>query len=207
VVRNIANFVSIVMHPLLMPTIVFFVIFNFAPSLIRPISDSMVNILLLGIFITTFLLPLLSIGILRYSNTITDLEMQDRNERVIPFIFITIFYGITTYMLLPKLRLNEVIMLVMMGITGIVFLVTVITFLWKISAHSAGISGAVGFIMALNFRFPQASLLYPLLTLVLLSGMVMSARLYLDSHTPKEILGGCLLGFLTSFLLIFIYFA
>jgi hypothetical protein len=195
------------MHPLLMPTIVFFVIFNYAPALVRPINQMVLNLLLGAIFITTFLLPLLSVGILRVSNSIPDLYLEKREDRIVPFIFITIFYGITTFMLLPKFKMNEIVLVVMSGISGLVFLITVITFFYKISVHSAGISGAVGFIMALNFRFPQASLLYPLLALILLGGLVMSARLYLNSHTPKEIFAGSVLGFLGSFCLIFFYFS
>lgn len=203
-VRKFANLISIVLHPLLMPTIVFFVIFNFAPTLAGGVKNEGVYMLLFAIFITTFVLPLLSIGILKFSSTIPDFYMRTRQERIIPFVFISIFYAITTYMFFPKLRLNEVLIMVMAGITAIVILVTIITFFWKISVHSAGISGAVGFIMALNVLFPHTSLLYPLLALIILAGMVMSARLYLNSHHPNEVLGGCVLGFIVSFLMIYV---
>lgn len=203
-IRKLANMISIVMHPLLMPTIVFFVIFNYAPTLAGGIKSQSGLMLLLAIFIITFILPALSIGILRFTNSIPDFHMRSKEERVVPFIFISIFYLIATFMFFPKLRLNEVIMMIMTGITAIVILVTIITFFWKISVHSAGISGAVGFIMALKVRFPHVDLLYPLLALIILAGTVMSARLYLDSHHPNEVVGGCALGFLISFSMIYV---
>jgi hypothetical protein len=89
------------MHPLLMPTLLFTILFYFAPIVISPISESAINRVLLILAITTFFLPLLSITTLIYSSgkgheTLKNLTMQERKTRILPFFFTTIFYGITT---------------------------------------------------------------------------------------------------------------
>jgi len=44
-----------------------------------------------------------------------------------------------------------------------------------------------------------------LLVCLALCGLVSWARLYLNAHTPKEILGGALLGFAVSYGSIFLF--
>lgn len=196
---KLANLVSVLFHPLLMPTILFSVLFFYSPTLAKPLSDQALYYILLAIFITTFLIPVFSMGALKMSSYITDFTMVNRKERILPFLFISVFYAVTTYMFYSKIKLNTVFIIIMSTITVLSFLITFITIYWKISAHSAGVSGVVGFILAIIYKFSQVNLLIPLIFAVLLAGIVMSSRLYLNSHEPEEIWAGSMLGFIGSF--------
>ena len=196
---KLANLISIVFHPIFIPTLIFATIFGFAPILARPLSNEALLYILVAIFITTFVIPLCSIGVLRFSDYISSLAMKNRKERVVPFLFVSIFYGITTYMFYAKMQLNQVLVLIMLSITIISFLTAIITFFWKISAHSAAIAGLMGFLIAIMIKYSIGSLLIPVVLSVLVVGVVMSSRLYLNSHKPSEILAGGLLGFAFSF--------
>ncbi len=203
-IRKLALLVSILMHPLLMPTLLFTILFYFAPIVISPISESSINRVLLILIITTFFLPLLSVSTLIYSagkwhETLTNLTMHERKTRILPFFFTTIFYGITTYMFMAKIKENNIFVIILMAITLIVLTVSLITLFTKISAHSAAASGMIGFLLAIAFKYSQHGLLFPLVGVLLLAGLVMSARLYLNAHSPVEILLGCMVGFLMSF--------
>lgn len=202
---KLANLISVVFHPIVIPTLIFASIFGFAPILARPLSDEALLYILMAIFITTFVIPLCSIGVLKLSDYISSLAMKDRKERVIPFLFVSVFYGITTYMFHAKMQLNKVLVLIMLAITLISFLIAVITFFWKISAHSAAIAGMMGFFISIMIKFSLETFLIPVIISVLIVGVVMSARLYLNSHTPSEILGGGILGFTLSFGIVFLF--
>ena len=173
--------------------------------LARPLSNEALLYILVAIFITTFVIPLCSMGVLKLSDYISSLAMKDRKERVIPFLFVSVFYGITTYMFYAKMQLNKVLVLIMLAITLISFLIALITFFWKISAHSAAIAGMMGFFISIMVRYSLETFLVPVILSVLLVGVVMSARLYLNSHTPAEILGGGILGFALSFGTVFLF--
>src|SRR5699024_10414806 len=126
-------------------------------------------------------------GVLRFSSYLPSMTMAQRKERVVPFSFISIFYGITTYMFYAKMQLNLVLIMIMLGITLISFLVALLTMFWKISAHSAALAGSAGFFLAVMVRFSLSDLLWPLVVSIIIAGAVMSARLYLNAHRPKEI--------------------
>jgi membrane-associated phospholipid phosphatase len=53
--------------------------------------------------------------------------------------------------------------------------------------------------MPLNKAVENGSLLWPTLIVLIVAGLVMSARLYLNAHTPREVLYGALAGFSIGF--------
>lgn len=187
--------ISVVFHPLLLPTLMFFVIFRFVPQAFMPLSDEAAPYILLALSTTTFIIPVLSMLALRLTGTIKSLELDGRADRIVPFIFIAVFYGVTTYMFYTKISLNPVLVYLLLITTLLIVLVTVITFFWKISIHSAGMGGVAGFLLALVQLFPGSPLLGPFIVALLLLGWVMTARLVLDSHNFTQVLAGALLGF------------
>lgn len=201
--RNLAIAISVVMHPLLMPTLLFALLFYYAPIITKPISYEAAGYILIAIFITTFVLPMVSITALRLSSVLTAdkfsaLSMPERKDRILPFFFTSMFYAITTYMFFSKFRVNQVLVVILAAITVIILLISLITLFQKVSAHGASAGGLIGFLIGLGIKYPQGQLLWPLLLMLLLGGMVMSARLYLNEHKPIEILVGSTVGLIVS---------
>jgi len=135
----------------------------------------------------------------RNQSIIQSFEMNDRNERVIPFFIITVFYFAVCIMMSNKMGWDSFIILALTTIAGISLMVTLVTLKWKISVHSVAVSSVVGFLLAAVFIRAESALLYPLLVCIVAAGSVMSARLYLNVHTPAQVGWGCLLGFVVSF--------
>ena len=94
--RFAAKIISYLLHPLLMPTLLLLVLLFFIPESLQPVSGKIALMIILLVFITTFIIPALSILGLRTTMTISSVKLQNRTERVLPFSFITIFYGLTT---------------------------------------------------------------------------------------------------------------
>lgn len=197
----LARIVSIVFHPLLLATYLFSLFIFLFPVALEPLkSDGHLTFLLL-IFCVTFVLPALNVGMFRMMGTIKSLEMKERRERILPFIFITILYFAITYLFYskPRIGVHDNLLKFLIIIDALVLIATVTTFFYKISVHSLAAWGMIGILIPLNKVLEDNVLFYPTLIIIAITGVVMSARLKLNAHTPREVMVGGMLGFLTSF--------
>ena len=203
--KRTAYLLSVILHPLLMPSYLFLMIIFFTPRIMQPLTEAMMFRVLLIVIATTFILPLISIGILKMSMLIRDFLLDNKQDRILPFLFVTMFYGISAYMFYQKVHLNDLIFFILAGITALLLILTSITFFWKISIHSAGLAGLAGFLVGIQYWQPEYDLLYPIVGGILFSGLVMSARLRLNAHRPAEVYAGALLGFAVCFFSLYIF--
>jgi len=188
-----AQIISIVFHPLLMPTYLFLFIILFASTLLQPLQTASQYRLLIIIFFVTFIIPAISIGTLRLSNIITDFKLDNKRQRFTPFLFVTCFYGVTSYMFYAKVNVNS-LYLILAITTGLLLVLTIITLYWKISIHGAGIGGVIGFILAISFVHYMPSFALIIAVAIVISGLVVYARLSENAHTPAQVYAGLVLG-------------
>ena len=134
--------------------------------------------------------------------------MPEREERIKPFLLIVMLYGVFTYLLYSKTRLGigDNLFNIILIIDALVLASFVITFFYKASIHSLGVWGIIGILLPLNKVAEDGSLLIPTLGALVLAGLVMSARLQLNAHTPREVLIGSLAGLSIGFFGILILF-
>ena len=190
--------VSLVVHPLLMPTFLFLIIYFQAPIVLSPISEGSFRYLLFAIAITTCIIPLLSIISFKYSSMVGSIELENRRDRLGPFLFISIFYTITAFMFGLNDNINPLLTVIFAAMTVNVVLLALITLWFKVSVHAASVMGLVGMLVALAFKYPGSGLRVPVIYSFLIAGLVMTSRLYLNAHTPKEVGLGALVGFFVS---------
>jgi membrane-associated phospholipid phosphatase len=199
VIRKLALLLSVVFQPLLMPSLVFGLLF-FAVPQASSIPESFKARLFYLIVTSTLLIPMVLMLGLRWSGMVKSLHFEEKSDRRTPFILVTLFYLLTTYFLKEKTELDPILWQGMGIITFSVALLTGITFFWKMSAHTTGIGGVLGVLGILGVYFPSLDLAYLLVAALLLGGLVASARLYLDAHSPAEVYVGLLVGFLTCWM-------
>ncbi len=188
-----------------MPSYLFLFIMGFASSLMLPIKRESLPEVLSLIFIVTFIIPSISIGTLRLSNLITDLNLGDKKQRLTPFLFVTCFYGITAYMFYSKLNVNNLIFIIFATTTVLLFTLTVITYFWKISVHGAGIGGNTGFILAMSYVYPFPHFALILALLFIIIGLIVYARLSLNAHTPMQVYAGIVLGIVVCYSSLYLF--
>ena len=198
-IRKLALLLSVVFQPLLMPSLVFGLLF-FAVPQASSIPESFKARLFYLIVTSTLLIPMVLMLGLRWSGMVKSLHFEEKSDRRTPFILVTLFYLLTTYFLKEKTELDPILWQGMGIITFSVALLTGITFFWKMSAHTTGIGGVLGVLGILGVYFPSLDLAYLLVAALLLGGLVASARLYLDAHSPAEVYVGLLVGFLTCWM-------
>lgn len=192
--KFIARFFSVVLHPFLLPITVFSFIFYALPSLVSPIKPEAFGSLLLLIAITTCILPCFLVFVLYKLKVVSTANIEGRRDRFIPQILASLIYAVTTWLFYQRLSIAPIFYVLVGSMTLCMIAVTVINFLWKISAHSTGVGGLVSLLFYFAYHFADQQLLALAFVGVLCAGIVMSARLYLQVHTLSQVCMGFLLG-------------
>jgi len=199
VVRKLALFLSVVFQPLLMPSLVFGLLFFGVPQATSLPEVFKVRIFYL-IVTATLLIPIVLMLGLRWSGYVKSLHFEEKSDRRVPFILVTLFYVLTTYFLKEKTELDPILWQGMAVITAAVALLTGVTYFWKMSAHLTGIGGVLAVTGILGLYFPSVTVAYLLVATLVLGGGIASSRLYLDAHRPAEVYVGLLVGFATCWI-------
>jgi hypothetical protein len=199
VVRKLALFLSVVFQPLLMPSLVFGLLFFGVPQATSLPEVFKVRIFYL-IVTATLLIPIVLMLGLRWSGYVKSLHFEEKSDRRVPFILVTLFYVLTTYFLKEKTELDPILWQGMAVITAAVALLTGVTYFWKMSAHLTGIGGVLAVTGILGLYFPSVTVAYLLVATLVLGGGIASSRLYLDAHRPAEVYVGLLVGFVTCWI-------
>lgn len=197
--KLIAKYTSRILSPLLIPTYGAFMSLWLTGLCVLPVSvrwrvTSMV-------FAITCLLPMVAILSLWAMHKVSDLGLNNRSERPIPYTITVVCYLLTAFYLYT-IHAPQWMWLFIVGGAGAAVVSFVVNFWWKISAHMAAIGGLV----ALSFRFVADNLavidMWPVVTIViLLAGLLGTSRIYLGCHTLAQVLAGAANGFLWVWLL------
>ncbi|WP_317126246.1 MULTISPECIES: hypothetical protein [Spirosoma] len=206
---SFARFLSILLHPLLMPTLLFGLLLFQAPGVVGmdAFSPALRLSLLVLIFIGTFAVPSLLIVYLVRTGYVSSLQLETLADRRLPYFLTALIYTFVAYLFAFRMQLVSTVapeIAILLGSIAVsILLVGLISLYWQISAHGVGLGGVLGGIGGLMLKFSLTDLFFPLLLLVLLAGLVGSARLKLNAHTPGQILAGLALGVAISLLAVF----
>ena len=199
---TLAKIITVIFHPLLMPLYGLLIIFS-APTLFGFIPFVQKKVIILILMTNNVLLPLSLLPYLKWRRIISTWSLTDRSERIIPMALTSLLYFVTLYIVL-KYRIPVFIKTVILSTALLSFAVALINFRWKISIHSTSAGALTALIIVLSFKMHTPLTIF-LIPAILISGLVLSSRLWLNAHSPKEVWLGYLLGIagMTSILLIF----
>ena len=197
----VARIISVIFHPLLLVTYLLLVLAFFLPSALYPVTVEGTPTFIVFMFVLTFVLPVLNIIMFRLLGAVQSITLETRSERVRPFLLIAILYCFVTYMFYSKWRvgLDDGLLRLLFIVDCLVVLAAIITILYKISIHSMGVAGLLGILFPLNKVAEDNMLIMPTIVVLIIVGLVMSSRLQLNAHTPREVMLGSIVGFLTGF--------
>lgn len=195
--RVAAKIISLLFHPLLMTTYLVLVLGFLFPQMLL-IKPKALYLFTLLVFFVTFVLPALNILLFKLNGVISSLTLPARRDRVVPFLFISVIYSMVTGLFFYKGAFGTNFNKLMLIVTLLVLASTLITFFYKVSIHSLSSWGAVGILLPLN-KVVEGTLLWPTLAVIIIAGLVMSSRLLLNAHTPREVMMGGVVGFSIGF--------
>lgn len=155
--------------------------------------------ILVLVFVITYLIPLITLLILKKIRLVKSFELKSIKERKLPLaIMIVLFYLLSnTISNIPNLIDLEMLFLAAsLGLSVIYFL---FYFKVKASIHLFSFGLSVSFFMVLSHKYSQSFVII-IAIILLLSGILASARLHLKAHKSNEIYIGFFLGLLSVWL-------
>jgi len=192
--KQLANIISYLFHPLLMATygclLVFFGLTNTIYFVFTPFRLKLVITII--VFGFTFLLPVLNLLILYKLKYISSLKIEKQEQRTFPLLMTAMCY-LGLYYLLLDFNIWPAIKLFILGAGLCILAAAIINIWWKISAHMIGVGGTIGVLLAMSFYMQIP--LFPVISMFLiLAGFIGFARLQLQSHTPSQVYVGFIFG-------------
>lgn len=191
-------FLSWVLVPLLMPVYGMLLAFNLSILAYTPLRTKVIFTLIAFAF--NVAVPALLVFLLKRMGLVSDMGLNGRKERFVPYI-ITIFCmgGTGAFMWYKGAPMWLVMFFAGGALAALVNMI--VNFRWKISAHAAAIAGVVALIIRImHDGFPQQGTQLCLIVSIALSGLLGSARIWLGRHTVWQVVAGYTVGF-TSVLL------
>jgi membrane-associated phospholipid phosphatase len=167
--------------------------------------------LILMVFLTSVLIPLIAILVMKGIGWVRSMQMSDQHERIGPYLVTAVLY-LSLYLHLAKTKsFPPLILVITLGSVIALFLGFFVNNFRKISMHGISIGG---FLLALfllysrystdHFELPFSGLydapiptIYLLYLAILAAGLVCSSRLILRKHTPTEVYSGLVVGFIS----------
>jgi len=203
--KKIAQFISIIFHPLLIPTYTLLIIFN-SGTFYSFIPFHTQRVFYVLIALTTFVIPISIMPFLLNLKIVSNFMLQNRKDRIIPLIITSISYFFTLYLLsrLP-FHVPEFINNFVFSSAVLISITLIISLKWKISAHAIGIGGLLGSIIVFSVAY-YANLIFIISLITFVAGLVGYSRLFLQEHKPSHIYTGFILGFLGMIITIYLSF-
>ncbi len=147
---------------------------------------------------------MLMVLLLKKTRLISSIALRERQDRIIPLLIGTAIY-IANYFLLLRIDLHPLINIYFAGATLVVLAALVFTLWLKISLHMMGIGAVSAFFYSIALIVPSNFL--PLIAAsFVLSGLLGSARLILESHNASQVFAGFFVGF-GVMIVLFLYVA
>lgn len=195
--NKIFNGVSVVLHPVFAATFGLLLIMSqIMPGLST--SQVMLTLYCLGY---TVVMPLVFVLLARMLGFISDLKMKQRRERVFA-LTVTAACVLAFSHVLGGWHAPEMMRIFVLATAVTLVEATIMAIFTRVSLHTIGWGGLTALVSYLTFVNPNLSLLLALT--VLISGLVATARLVLNEHTPSQVYLGFIIGYATIWIIFII---
>ncbi len=198
--HKLAKIVSIILHPLLLPTLGFLILLN-SGFYFSFVNWEAKQFILLVVLFSTAIMPLLAMSVLAL-NPKFKLTFETGTQRALPLLISSVFYYMG-YLLLNRMNAYPILKVLMIASVLVTLGLMLISLKWRISCHMAAIGGLTGVLLALSFRtgiYPE----WAIISVIVASGLLGTALLFLGKNKLWQLEAGYALGF--SFLYLTIHF-
>ena len=199
--KSIAHVISTVFQPLLMPT--YGVMLLFVYTYFGVMYSHQFWLIVMPVFLFSFFIPAILIVMLYRMGIISDLSLKKRRERFYPYLITLISYS-AMMIFYYRMQMPKWFLMMIVASIAIMIIAILITLVWKISAHMFGIGGMIGGAMAVSYYVERSNPFYMFMGLFILAGLIGTSRLILKRHTLAQVIAGFLLGFVVSFVFVWI---
>lgn len=204
----LAHFLSVVFHPLLVVIYMLMVFVMVNPYLFPYRSGREFGTIFLIVFFTAVAIPVVAVLLMYSTGLIKSIQMKERTDRIGPMMatsvaYLWLFLNIKTHNAIPLVFSSFVL-----GAIIALFLAFFINNFSKISLHAVALGGFyIAFLhliygygrpyTSISMGVDQVVSIHNILLLAvvsLITGAVLTARLYLKAHNLQDVFGGFIVG-------------
>lgn len=199
--RAVAQVISYLLHPLFIPVIVTFLTVQGIPEYFVNFKQGSLrfpyDILYFRVIMISVFFPLMTVLLARALRFIDSIYLRTQRDRIIPYVSSIVYYFWAFYSFKRQGVAPAFFNAFFLGI----FLAIIISFIAnifvKISMHTTGWGGVIGFLLALMWGMDM-NVTIPLVITFFVAGLVATARMVLSAHSPADIYAGFLVGILSQ---------
>jgi len=197
IVKYIAHLLSYVMHPLFIPTYFFLFLMQVLPFEFVGITEWQLKMRLFSVAWLTAFFPAFAVFLLWRLKLSDSIFLRTQKERIIPYVITMFFYWWMYYLSRNFTDQPIALKFFYLGIfVASAIGMTVNNFI-KVSLHAMGIAGLTMAVILVSIFYPVNNAVWVLLA-ILLTALVISARLIVSDHTKKELIVGLFIGVFTQ---------
>lgn len=195
------KFISYLLHPLLFSFMGSFLYLYLTP---KHVVKQQEYIILMIVFVSTYIIPILLLALLKKVKLIKDYHLRSIDERKFPILF----FIMLSFLIGRAMLSTQIADLLAFSFFGVAFALSFTYLLFNIkiktSLHTLGIGGIIGFVMVMSYEY-RLNLNSLIAGLFIIAGLIGVSRLGLSAHRPKEIYIGFILGLISQFISFQIY--
>jgi len=192
-----AKFISFILHPLLICVYMAFYVIYINPYYFQYSTPLNKFFQLVTVANNNFVFPVLVVLLLKGLGFNESIYLRTQKERIVPYMACIIFFFWTWYVFYNNIEIPQVLKDAMQGVFYAAIAGSIANIYIKISMHAMGMGGLLGMIVVILFD-GHLYHLWPLVASVLLTGIVISARMVASDHKNGDLLIGLITGFVAQ---------
>jgi len=197
IVKYLAHLLSYVFHPLFIPTYFFLYLMQVVPFEFVGITEWQLNMRLFSVAWLTAFFPAFAVFLLWRLKLSDSIFLRTQKERIIPYVITMFFYWWMYYLSRNFTDQPLALKFFYLGIFVASAIGLTVNNFMKVSLHAMGIAGLMTAVILVSVFYPVNNAIWALLT-VLLTALVISARLVVSDHSQKELVVGLFIGICTQ---------
>ena len=190
-----ARVVSLVFTPFYLPLVGLMALFFLSYLRLLPL-DYRLGVLAM-VYFFTILLPTFLIHLYRRYQGWSLIELGIKERRMVPYVISILCYFVCFY-LMEQLHMPHFMGSIVIIALFIQISCAVTNLWWKVSTHTAAIGGVAGALIIFGEVF-HFNPVWWLCLVLLLGGVLGTARMVLRLHTLSQVVGGFLIGIVCAF--------
>ena len=189
-----ARVLSWIFHPLFVGAMMMYYLTFLHPTLFMAVPEKARVLRFITFVNNNVVFPSLVVLLMRALGFSRSLHLDDRRERIVPYMASVIFFFWTYHVFRNQPEMPVVVTDMCQGVFLSSCCALVLNSFMKVSMHAMGVGGLMGLMWVL-LSAGQLHAAWPMALSVLLAGAVCTSRLLITDHTLAEMVTGLTLGF------------
>ncbi len=200
IIKWLAQLVSVVFHPLFINGYVAYYLVFLQQGYFDGINQRSKTFVVLQVIINMIFFPAVAVLLLKATGFIKSIFLRTQKERIIPYITSSIFFFWMYLVFRNQSYIPVRLTAFVFGVFISASAALIANIYYKISMHGIGVGGLLGLFLLIIFRDSSFGITLPFMTVVFISGLVLTARLLISDHSVKDVYNGFFLGLIVQLL-------